>query len=117
MTAEALVDTVKDVPAVRAVITSGVPTSVANVELQVVPLTLAESSACNLISLFAVTAEVFTTKVLPVPVGNATLPAAALPHTAGDAELEQFVAVPIVAPEIAPVAATLLGAIAPEFAA
>lgn len=93
MTADALVDTVNEVPAVRAVITSGVPTRVASVELHVAPVTLAESSACNLISLFAVTAVVFTTKVLPVPVGSATLPAEAEPHTAGEAELEQFVAV------------------------
>ena len=46
------------------------------------------------LGLLAVTAVVFTTSVeLVVPVGIRTLPAAADPHTAGDAALEQFVPV------------------------
>ena len=44
------------------------------------------------ISLLAVTAEVFTTTVVAAA-ATTTVPAAADPHTAGDAELEQFVAV------------------------
>ena len=85
------VETVKDVPAVRAVITSGVPTKVASVELQVVLGIVKVSSTCNRISLLAVTAVVEITSVLPVPVGNATAPAAAEPHV--PEALEQFVLV------------------------
>ena len=95
---DAPVDTVNDTPAERPVMASAVPTSVASVVLHVAPLTVAESSICKRISLFAVTAEVFTVSVLPVPVGRATLPAAADPHTAGVAEEEQFVVVLIVVP-------------------
>lgn len=46
-----------------------------------------------MIWLLAVTAVVFTVNVEEVvPVGISTLPAAAEPHTAGVATLEQFVA-------------------------
>ena len=90
MIALAEVETVKEVAAVRAVTTRGVPTRVAKVELHVVPLMVTESSTCRLISLFAVTAVEFTTSVLPVPVGKATAPMGALPQTAGDAPFAQF---------------------------
>jgi len=84
---------VKLVPAVRAV-TAKPPTSVARVLLQVVAAIVRLSSGSRKISLLAVTAEVLTTSAtLDTPVGIATAPAAADPQTAGDAELEQFVAV------------------------
>jgi hypothetical protein len=91
---------VNDVPAVLAV-TAKPPTKVAIVELQVTPnLVLSESSTKAKIWLFAVTAVVLTTIELDTAlVGRATLPAAADAQTAGDAELEQLVAVPKVAGE------------------
>lgn len=71
------------------------PTSVATVELQVTPnLVPRVSSVKANISLFAVTAVVFTTIELETAfVGSATLPAAADAHTAGEADELQFVAV------------------------
>src|ERR1700734_4281111 len=85
---------VKDVPAVRAEIVRP-PTSVATVELHVTPnFVLSVSSDWTKIWLLAVTAVVFTTIELETAlVGSAALPAAAEPQTAGDAELEQLVAV------------------------
>ena len=49
-------------------------------------------SSCTKIWLFAVTAEVLTVMVL-AEAAMTTEPAAADPHAAGDAELEQFAAV------------------------
>lgn len=88
---------VKLVPAVRAEIVNP-PTSVATVELHVTPsLVPSVSSVVTNIWLLAVIAVVFTTTELDTAlVGRATLPAAAAAQTAGDAELEQFVAVPMV---------------------
>lgn len=81
-------------PAVRADIVSP-PTSVATVELQVTASFVPRvSSVVTRIWLLAVTAVVLTTIELETAfVGSATLPAAADPQTAGDAELEQFEAV------------------------
>jgi hypothetical protein len=86
--------TVNEVPAVRAE-TVKPPTNVATVELHVTPSFVPSvSSVITKIWLLAVTAVVFTTMELDTAfVGSAALPAAADPHTAGDAELEQFVAV------------------------
>jgi hypothetical protein len=85
---------VKDVPAVRAEIVNP-PTSVATVELQVIPSFVPRvSSVMTKIWLLAVMAEVFTWIELETAfVGNATLPAALDPHTAGEALEEQFVVV------------------------
>ena len=101
---------VNEVPAVRAVTTgfSKVDSVVLQVTLSFVPKL---SSTVKLIWLFAVTALVFTTSVGFVPVGSATLPAAADAHTAGEAELEQLVVVPSVVPMSvvkAPVAGVVL---------
>jgi hypothetical protein len=87
---------VNDVPAVRAEIVKP-PTKVASVELQVTPSFVPNvSSVVRRIWLFAVTAVVLTTMELEIAlVGSATLPAGAEPHTAGDAEDEQLLAVPI----------------------
>lgn len=92
--------TVKLVPAVRAVTTG--PIMVANDVLQVtlrrVPK---DESGVISISLLAVTAEVFTTMdVVAAAMVNA--PALADPHTAGEAEEAQFVAVAKVVPSILP---------------
>ena len=88
-----LIVIVKLVPPVLAE-TTGSTMRDASVELQVIPnLVPNVSSDCTKIWLLAVTAVVFTTRVAFVPVGTATLPAAADPHTAGDALLEQFDAV------------------------
>jgi hypothetical protein len=83
---------VKLVAAVRAVTTglSKVDSVVLQVTLSLVPRL---SSTVSMIWLLAVTAVEFTTRVGLVPVGRATLPDAAEPHTAGEAELEQFEAV------------------------
>ena len=82
---------VNEVPAVRAE-TVNPPTSVATVELQVTPSFVPSvSSVVNKIWLLAVTAVVFTTMELETAfVGRATLPAAAAPQIAGEAELEQL---------------------------
>ena len=85
---------VNEVPAVLAV-TLGVSTAIVSPTLQVTPnfVPRLESSMTN-IWLLAVTAVVLTTMELDTAlVGRAALPAADDPHTAGDAELEQFVAV------------------------
>jgi hypothetical protein len=106
---------VKDVPAVRAVIVNP-PTRVATVELQVtLNFIPSVSSVITKIWLFAVTAEVFTTIELETAfVGRFTLPAAADPQAAGDAEELQFVAVRCVAPDIAPAAVTDVAAATPK---
>ena len=82
---------VKLVPAVLAVTTGCV--RVDSVVLQVVPPIVRLSSMLSMIRLLAVTAEVFTVSVGFVPVGTATAPAAAEPHTAGDAPFAQLVPV------------------------
>ena len=66
--------------------------------LQVVALMVRLSSMVNKIRLLAVTAEVSTTSVGFVPAGTATAPAAAEPHTAGEAPLAQLVVVFSVVP-------------------
>ena len=69
-----------------------------------------------MIWLLAVTAVVLTVRVeLVVPVGIRTLPAAADPQTAGEAELAQFVAVAKVVPLIAPVLAMEDGPVSAPF--
>jgi hypothetical protein len=82
---------VKLVPAVLAVTTGCV--RVDSVVLQVMPEIVSPSSICGKILLFAVTAEVLIVSVGLLPVGTATAPAAAEPHTAGDAPLAQLVKV------------------------
>jgi hypothetical protein len=83
---------VKLVPGVRAV-TAKPPTKVASVLLQVVAAIVKLSSGVRTISEVAVTAVVLTTRAtLVTPVGIATAPAGAAAHTAGEAELVQFVA-------------------------
>jgi len=83
---------VKLVPATRAV-TTGL-SSVESVVLQVTPSFVPRlSSTLSSIWLLAVTAVVLTVSVGLVPVGSATEPAAAARHTAGEALLEQLVAV------------------------
>ena len=84
---------VKLVAATRAVTTGF--SKVESVVLQVTPSLVPRlSSTVIMIWLLAVTAVVLTTNVGLVPVGSATLPAAAAPQTAGDALDEQFAAVP-----------------------
>jgi hypothetical protein len=89
---------VNDVAADRAVTTGF--SRVESVVLQVTPSLVPKlSSTVSRIMLFAVTAVVFTWRVGLVPVGSATVPAAADAHTAGDALLEQLFAVRMVFPE------------------
>ena len=91
VTSVPVMDTVKLTPAERAV-TIG-PMMDANVVLQVtVRRVPSDVSGWISISLFAVTAVVFTTtEVVAAAITKA--PAAAEPQTAGDAALEQLVAV------------------------
>ena len=68
--------------------------------MHVVPDIVRLSSGVKVILLFAVTAVVFTVKLtLVTPVGMALDPAAADPHTAGDAPFEHTVAVRYLAAE------------------
>ena len=83
---------VKLVAAVRAV-TTGL-SNVDSVVLQVMPSLVPRlSSTVSIIWLLAVTAEELTTRVGFVPVGKATLPAAADPQRARRAEDEPLVKV------------------------
>ena len=86
-----VIDTVKLVPAVLAVTTGPITDAkvVLHVTLRRVP---SEVSGWIIISLFAVTAVVSTTTEV-VAAAIAKAPAAADPHTAGEAALAQFVAV------------------------
>lgn len=86
-----LIVTVKLAAAARAEMT-GSTINDAKVVLQVTPnLVPKVSSDCMKIWLLAVTAVVLICSVAFVPVGTATLPAAAEPQTAGEAEEEQLV--------------------------
>ena len=91
---------VKLVPAVLA-LTVGWLIAVLQVTLSSVP---SDESNVKCIWLFAVTAVVLTTTVV-APAATTTDPEAADAQTAGDAELEQFVAVFIVVSVGAPVSA------------
>ena len=83
---------VNDVAAVLAVTTGF--SKVDKVVLHVMPNLVPKlSSTVNSITLLAVTALEFTTRVGLVPVGNATEPDAAVPHPAGDIALAQLVPV------------------------
>lgn len=80
----------KLVPAVRAVIAAGAAKNpVLHVTLNAVPR---DWSSCTMISLLAVTAVVLTVTDVAVA-ATVNAPAEADPHTAGEAELAQFVPV------------------------
>ena len=90
----ASVEIVKLVAAILAVMARPAA-AVASVLLQVTPnFVPSDSSGKTRIWLFADTAVVYTTTVV-APVAIPTLPAVADPQTAGDAELEQLLAVRI----------------------